>query len=224
MGRFPQAPSLTRKHSRIEPKIKIYVLCEGEVTEPQYLYQFSAQHINELVKVCPIPGVGVPLTVVNKAIELKTDLLKIARQKGDSFRKAFSVWCLVDVDEHPNLEAAKHLALTKNIHLCISNPCFELWGLLHLQHQDAYIDRHKLQSALHEIMPKYHHDSSPTLDFDLIKDKYTCARERAIEICARRKDEGKEGCNPSTNVHNLLDCIISNGKKAVREIKNSCDK
>ena len=214
MSRFPKESSLKRKHSRIEPKIIIYVLCEGKITEPRYIHQFCKEYINDLVEVHPIPGVGVPLTVVEQAVMLKNELLRTAKKTKDSYRMAFSVWCLIDVDEHPNIETAKDLAHVKKIHLCVSNPCFELWGLLHITQHNAHIHRHKLQAYLHEVMPNYHHDNRPEFDFGLIKDQYDTARVRAIDICTRRKKDRTEGCNPSTNVYDLMDCIIANSKKA----------
>jgi hypothetical protein len=212
--RFPATPSLKRKHNKIEPKIEIYILCEGKVTEPKYIKQFSNQYANALVKVHTLPGVGVPLTVVESAIDLKKELLQIAKKTKNSFASAFSVWCIVDIDDHPNINAAKYLARTGKIHLCISNPCFELWGILHIKQQDAFIDRHQLQRSLHDVMPKYHHDNNPVLDYDLIRYNYIVAKERAIEICERRRDAGREGYNPSTDVYKLLDYIIANSKSA----------
>lgn len=213
MTRFPKEASLKRRYNRQPPKCRIYVLCEGKVTEPEYIKQFARQHSNDRVYVEPIPGVGVPLTVAEKAVELKKQLLKAAQKSKDSFEKAFSVWCVVDVDNHPNMKAAKALASFNKIKFCVSNPCFELWGLLHLKPQDAYIHRHILQSDLHKEMPSYHHDKNPILDYEQIKNEYTIAKTRAITICKRRIDEDKEGCNPSTNVYELFDNILANGKK-----------
>lgn len=213
MSQFPKESTLKRKFYQKQPKVKIYVLCEGKVTEPEYINQFAKQHANDKVIVQPIPGVGVPLTVSQKAVELKAQLLRDARKSKDSFDMSFSVWCVVDIDEHPNVAEAKCLADSNRINFLISNPCFELWGLLHLKLQDAYIHRHKLQQSLHKEMPNYHHTRNPVFDYKQIKGDYQIAKERAITICTRRKDEGKLNGNPSTNVFELFDYIIANGRK-----------
>jgi hypothetical protein len=213
MSRFPKEVSLKRKFKQQSPKNKIYVLCEGKVTEPEYIYKFARQFANNKVIVQTIPGVGVPLTVAEQAVILKKQLLREAKKLKDSFELAFSVWCVIDVDEHPKIAEAEALANSNKIKVCISNPCFELWGLLHLDDQNAHIHRHKLQQDLHKVMPKYHHKTNPILDYRFIEDLYPVARRRALKICKDRKDEGKEGCNPSTNVYELLDYIIINGKK-----------
>lgn len=48
-----------------------------------------------------------------------------------------SAWVVLDGDEHiqndpQNWHAALQLAEGSDIHLAVSNPCFELWYLLHL--------------------------------------------------------------------------------------------
>lgn len=213
MNRFPKETTLKRKFFQKQPKAKIYVLCEGKLTEPAYIKDFANQYANDRVIVQPIPGVGVPLTVSQQAVELKAELLREARKSKDSFNMSFSVWCIVDIDEHPNVLEAKQLADANKIKFLVSNPCFELWGLLHLKAQDAHIHRHSLQSTLHKEMPTYHHKNNPIFDYDQIKDNYKTAKERAATICNRRKEEGKTSGNPSTNVYELFECIIANGKK-----------
>jgi RloB-like protein len=39
-------------------------------------------------------------------------------------------WCVVDTDEF-DLDDAARIAAEKSVHLAVSNPCFELWLLLH---------------------------------------------------------------------------------------------
>ncbi|SKA13219.1 RloB-like protein [Trichlorobacter thiogenes] len=209
MSKPPKAPSLKRKQNIILPKIEIYVLCEGKVTEPDYIEKFSKKHINKLVKVFPIKGVGVPLTVVEEAVALKRKLLIKARKKGDSYRRAFCVWSVMDIDDHPNIPAAINLALNNKIHICISNPCFEIWPFLHLKDHDAYIHRDDLHRRLNKEMPQYHHEDNPTVDYDLIADNYEIAKCRAIRINKRRHEEDNDRGNPTTDVYNLLDCIIN---------------
>jgi hypothetical protein len=213
MSRFPKDSKLKRSFYTKQPKAKIYVLCEGKLTEPAYIKDFANQYANDRVIVQPIPGVGVPLTVSQQAVELKAELLREARKSIDSFNMSFSVWCIVDIDEHPNVPEAKQLADANKIKFLVSNPCFELWGLLHLKTQDAHIHRHTLQSSLHKEMPTYHHKDNPIFDYNQIKNNYKTAKERAVTICNRRSEEGKPSGNPSTNVYELFECIIANGKK-----------
>jgi hypothetical protein len=54
-----------------------------------------------------------------------------------------SCWCLFDVEwprHHPNLRQAIDLAQAHGINLAISNPCFELWLVLHHTDHRAFIE------------------------------------------------------------------------------------
>jgi len=209
--RFRKGPALTRRTAKREPKLKLVIVCEGENTEPKYLQDFANDHANPLVEIETIKKGGVPVTLVNKAVKRKKELEKQARRTKNSFDKRFQVWGLFDVDEHPNIPQAKDKAHGNGVKLGISNPCFELWGLLHICNQDAPIHRHKLQRLLEEKMPSYDHDSSATFDYNLIRENYDIAKQRAIKGLNRRKEEDDPEGNPSTNVYELLDIVSDNG-------------
>ena len=55
---------------------------------------------------------------------------------------------MFDVDEHPDVDAAIRDAAQVNIGIAVSNPCVELWFLLHWRDQTAHLDRHAAQSAV----------------------------------------------------------------------------
>ena len=55
------------------------------------------------------------------------------------------IWCVFDTDQHPNLAQAINEAGQSEIEVAVSNPCFELWLVLHSQEQTAFIDRHDAQ-------------------------------------------------------------------------------
>lgn len=211
--RFRIDPVLKRRGPQTSPKIIIWIVCEGKNTEPKYIEDFARHHGNGRVKIEKIDKAGVPLTLVSEAIALKQKLTKKASRKGaDSFEKAFQVWAISDVDEHPNLAEAKQIASVNDLNYCISNPCFELWGVLHFRIQDAYIHRHDLQRLLNQLMPNYDHNNKAEFDYDLIKNNYETAKRNAITINNRRIEEDIPWSNTSTNVYLLLDEIIEKGK------------
>lgn len=56
------------------------------------------------------------------------------------------------------------------------------------------------------------------LDCELLKGKYSEARERAVALDAMHKGNGSpDGSNPSTGVHLLLDQICQAAKKSARD-------
>lgn len=150
--------------------------------------------------------------MVKKAVKFKKDLERQTQRSRNSFEQYFQVWGLFDVDEHPNIPQAKDIAHANEVKLGISNPCFELWGLLHIRDHDAPIHRHDLQRLLEQLMPGYDHKLSATFNYEFIRENYNLAKKRAQQGCQRREEEDNAGGNPSTNVYALLELIIENGK------------
>ncbi|HDN25559.1 MAG TPA: RloB domain-containing protein [Thioploca sp.] len=206
--KLPKTPLLARRKPQREPKLKLIVVCEGEKTEPKYLNDFTKEHNNPLVEIKVIPKGGAPVTLVKKAVQFKKKLERQARRSKNSFDQRFQVWGVFDVDEHPNIPQAKDTARSNGVKLGISNPCFELWGLLHIRNYDAPIHRHDLQRLLEQLMPGYDHESSATFNYEFIGDNYDIAKKRAKQGCQRREEEDDSGGNPSTDVYVLLDLII----------------
>ncbi len=106
-----------------DPRPKMLIVCEGSITEPQYFEQFAGFHRNSLVKVEIAPAQGVPLTVVRAAKERRDKAISDAKRESDENVKIEFVWCVFDIDEHPNVPEAKSLAHQNNIKVAISNPC-----------------------------------------------------------------------------------------------------
>ncbi|GIG67322.1 hypothetical protein Pen01_36170 [Phytomonospora endophytica] len=110
------------------------IFCEGEASEPDYINELK--RLPEIrrstsIKIEIAPENGVPLTLVKEAIERKSD------------KEVDECWCVFDVewpDNHPNLDKAIRLAECNDINLAISNPCFEIWLILHFADQTAFMD------------------------------------------------------------------------------------
>lgn len=191
-----------------EPATIIIVCTEGEKTEPQYLEMFKKIHVEPFVKrsvfdLKIISGVGVPMTVVDRAIQELEDL------QGPLSRED-SVWVMFDKDEHPRFQEAKRTARSKGVHLAVSNPCFEIWGIYHYQDWQSEIERHLCQKKLEELCSSYNRRLGKIFaNEDIIKNKYRDAIENAEKsLDSRRQEDNPEG-NPSTSVHCLIKTILS---------------
>src|SRR4051812_27041969 len=97
---------LSRQGPRIAPRPRILVVCEGEVTEPEYLRALKNHHRVQTVEVEIIRHKGVPKSVVEHAVKMSEDARKEAKTYKNSFLAYDKVWCVFDVDEHPNLAEA----------------------------------------------------------------------------------------------------------------------
>ncbi len=206
-------PSISRKSSFISPKVEIVVSCEGKVTERKYLEDCKDEYGAGLVRLRFLPITGVPLTVVQAAVEERNRLINEQRQSKDSF-DVFRVWAVFDRDAHPHVEQALSLARENRIDVAFSNPCFEVWPLLHLVDYGAQDGRHAVQARLAAAMPGYHHEHGATVDFQAIKNHFPIAYERARRHNSMREAEGAPlGC-PCTTVGELVKKIVENGKCA----------
>ena len=114
---------------------------------------------------------------------------------------------MFDVDEHPEIKQSVNRARQKGVKVAVSNPCFELWLVLHNQDQTAYIHRNKVQKLAEElglIKGKRIDESSS----DHLMEKYEDARRRAKELDRWHEGNGSPPrSNPSTGVWRLVDSI-----------------
>jgi hypothetical protein len=196
----PQRPVAVRPNRR-----ELLIFAEGEVTEEDYLKYWHRRfrgHVN--VEIHEFHGT--PLALVQRAAEAKARNEK-AERKGRG-RAHDEVWCVFDVDEHPRLERASELAAASDINLAISNPCIELWFLLHFADQTAYIDSRAAQREA-----KAYLKCGKDLDdraLDSLAENFALARERAQRLDEKHRDDGTPTPgNPSSGAWRVVDSITS---------------
>ncbi len=188
-----------------ERKPIILIATEGEVTEPEYLEGLKRAVKNPRVEIEVFGGVGVPKTLVASAKKRKKAAEKRARRENDDNLLFDEVWCVFDVDEHPNIADAKQMAEDNDIELAISNPCFELWLYLHFAEQPGMQHRHDLQRMLKKHMPKY----DKHVEYSDYAAGYDAAVKRATRLEENAKADNDEGKNPITGVWRLTESIRS---------------
>ena len=177
------------------------MLCEGEVTEPGYFRALRAALRNPLVDI-EVEGRGEgPKTLVERAALRKKTSDRHARKERDAYLAYDEIWCVFDVDEHAKLADARQQARDNGIELAVSNPCFELWALLHFQSQTAFLERHTARIKLKEHLPAY----DKSLPFERLWPGYIDAVRRATHLERRCEERGCPGDNPSTGVHRLTE-------------------
>jgi hypothetical protein len=108
-----------------------------------------------------------------------------------------------DIDDHPNVTTAKQLAIDNDVALAVSNPCFELWALLHFSDQRAHIERDKLQSQLQRHLPGYDKE----LELAKLHPGYDEAVRRARQLDDDAVRADRIGRNPTTGVYVLTEVI-----------------
>lgn len=206
MGKRDRRRRPARRPAFRKPKPITLVVTEGEVTEPQYLNGFAAWLKNPRVEVQVIGGVGVPRTIVEVAKSRKKQAERSARREKDDNLKYDEVWCVFDVDEHPNISDAKQMARDNEIRLAISNPCFELWLWIHFEDQPGMQHRHAMQRLLSTKISGY--DKHVDFERDFIAG-YDAAVFRAKRLEEGAEADNDEGRNPTTGLWRLTESIRS---------------
>lgn len=196
--------SLRRRAPRLEPRPRILILVEG-TTEAEYFDLTRREERLRLVEVVLDTRGGVPKTLVERAAEQKKQARRDARRMRDDNVAYDEVWCVFDVDEHPKLEDAKVQARDNDINIALSNPCFELWLLLHFHDQTAHVHRHQVQKrCASECVEGYAKHVTPEV-FRLLTERYADAVRRALALEAWHASRGTQGNNPSTYVYKLTE-------------------
>ena len=175
-----------RKKPSKNPRPSVLILCEGANTEPQYL-----NHVRRALGLSAVAVEGprgVPKTLVEIAVDRK------------KFGDHDAIWCVFDVDSHPNLSGAKQQAAAHGIKLAISNPCVELWLVLH----HVRYERPCTKEGIQREIRKHDADYNKNIDPARYWKKYPTARKNALELIARNQRNNSIGQAPCTNFHELI--------------------
>lgn len=196
------ARSLRRRPARREPKRRFTIFCEGEKTEPTYFNAIKRAYSSAMIAVEIVPGVGVPYTIAERAVEHVNayGLARRSRRKKDSFEEGDQVWAVFDRDAHPRFNEAAALCEQNGIGVARSNPCFELWLILHVRDHDRPEDRHVMQQTLEEAWPEYDRRRRKAPDCTDLVAGVEQAERRGEAQLQRREDEDDPHDNPSTTV------------------------
>lgn len=150
------------------------------------------------------PFHGVPLSLVNEAV--KTKKVESRDQKRGRGRAHDEIWCMFDIDAHPNVTEAIQMARDNGIRLAISNPCIELWFILHFEDQTAYLSRQDAQSRSSELLGCGKNLSREAMD--VLFEQFEDAGRRAHNLDVKHTNDGSPpGSNPSSSVWKLIESI-----------------
>ncbi|TYB51247.1 RloB domain-containing protein [Nonomuraea sp. PA05] len=197
--RRTKAKDLRRRTANRPERKTIVVFCEGEASEPDYinaLKRLPEIRANTSINVEIDPGQGVPLTLVKRAVE---------RNRDDEVDQC---WCVFDVEwpkNHPNLKQAIRLAQEHGIRLAISNPCFELWLILHFEDQTAFIGTREAESRSRKLDGR----TGKRIDPGQYMPRRHEAVQRAFSLTKRhtRQESTCPDDNPSSAMGELLAAI-----------------
>jgi len=185
------------------PRRRLLVVCEGERTEPEYIRGFERLARNATVEIEIPPDRGDPKRLVEIAREMSRSARLAAVRHDDSFLAFDEVWCVFDRDEHVRFDEAISMARGNRILLAVSNPCVELWLLLHFRDSPGARHRRDVQLLLRHHLPSY----NKHLDFKEVAHGVQQATDRARRLDRDAEAMGEAGRNPTTGFFRLTDSI-----------------
>ncbi|GAA2724031.1 RloB family protein [Actinocorallia aurantiaca] len=197
MGQRPRGGKPLKRTAAKRHELRtIVVFCEGVNSEPDYVNGLKRlPHVaeNTALNVRIHPQQGVPLTLVQKAVECKRD------------PEVDECWCLFDVEwprNHPNLAQAIDLARAHGIRLAISNPCFELWLVLHHRDHGSFADTETIERLSRSLDKRSGKSIDPAVYMPL-REKAARLAER---LAARHERNGTRfpHDNPSSGMYEFL--------------------
>ncbi len=186
-----------------KPRRTILLFCEGTRTEPEYLEALKRQlwvRDSAAVDLQVQNGLGglVPTTLVSIAIQVRNKSIELDGEI-DEF------WCVFDVEwpnNHPALRDTVEQARQNGVELAISNPCFELWLVLHFQNQTGWLNNAEAQRLRHSL------DGSQGKGLDTVRymPLIMNAAQRAAKLDERHNGNDTEfpHNNPSSGMHRLI--------------------
>lgn len=197
-----------KKRGKVSRKTKKIILIGAEgknQTERKYFKAFN--QVQSEYKIMAGKGNNTdPVGVVE-------DLLKSAKQEELDLKDGDILACFIDVDfkngRDQELRAAMKLARQNNISVFLSNPCFEIWYLLHFRYST------KLYGSNEEVIKElsyYISDYSKSKDvYDVIENKIDQALLNTKRLESYHLENGTNDRLkklPSTEAYKLIEMIL----------------
>ena len=200
-----QIRKIKRGKPKRPPKARFVLFCEGKNTEPAYFKAIKKVWVGALIDIESRGGVGVPMTIAQRALDFAREhgLLKSSRRRTNSFEENDRVWAVFDRDDHGKYNDAVNLCESNGIGVARSNPCFELWLILHETEYEKSDGRDKVQKKLESLRSEYDRKSGKMPDCEEMVTRVLQAEARGAKQLQRRVDQGAPFEAPSTTVGNL---------------------
>lgn len=212
--------SFKRKKNRQPFKKLFLIACEGEKTEPNYIEDLVRRG-KETRKI----AVGSKVLIVHHQhtdpCGVLTDLLS-----DPNYEYAEQRWIVIDRDSIENIKSENGGHTQENfdrallgsskagVDVAFSNPCFELWLILHFEYRDSASSRVDVQKKALELLKK-NKLLKPEASLDDLKAEeglYSALGEKRLIKAVKNAEKlceihGNECLNPCTTFHKLINAI-----------------
>lgn len=208
---------------------KVYIVCEGKVTEPNYFRFFEGLSSNlQVITIPPSDGTD-PLKLLERAKQI---LIGKDREYDVEYAHRDTVWFVIDTDTwetEGKITPLRKFCSTKNKsiskefdeiksypawNVAQSNPCFEIWLYYHLMDtppEDYDATKERFKTYLDRVLPGgFNYDRNPVFIEDAIQN---------AKVNFRTDKNGKITMF-STEMHLLGTEILGFVKRELSKLKN----
>lgn len=193
----------TKKERRI-----VLVATEGKnKTEKTYLAEFN--RLQKSYRIVFAEGNYTdPINIVSSAVS-SVDKKELDLDADDAAYAIFDI----DFGKESQIKEARRIAENNNVGLLLSNPCFEIWLLLHFRYSTrGYTSNEAVIDELRNRWPDYRKNIK---SFEYIVDRIDIAIENSKKLIDYQDSVNPlteiENRNPATNIHELIEMLIIGG-------------
>lgn len=192
-----------RRISRRQPNRRIvHLLTEGRRTEVEYFAKWASD-VRDRVTITFDHFHGAPMSLVERAVALAGDRRRL-RRRANADPLFDEIWCVFDRDEHPYADEAIALAQRNEIGVAFSNPCFELWFVLHALDLRRHTERQTVQKMSAQLAFTSGKSLTPEA-WDKLRLTTNDAETRSESLDEMHHANGSAPMsNPSTSVRHLV--------------------
>lgn len=187
------------------------IICEGKQTEPLYFegMKKALGAVNGRKLAVVVRGTG------KHTLDLLDCALDCCRYAAETYNH---IWLVFDKDDFPAAEfdamerkCAELSDSSRTFHALWSNPCFELWPLLHLNYSTAPMNATGCQRQLGSVLDRelgltYRKNMGGL--YEALASRRVVATRNAVKLVAYHKDLGESkpsDCNPCTRVGEIFE-------------------
>ncbi len=194
------------------PHAKIYIFCEG-ATEKIYLMHFRNRTNN--IDIIPVDN------NYTNALGIVKYAQKYLKENPLDLKLGDQGYCVFDADPDSNTNLNEVFNLlssleSKGLKYIFSNPCFEVWFVMHFEKAPFGKNAHQMKRVLKELLddPNY---SETTDIYDILKPLQSTALDNAKTLHRAQMEVYDSvcsyDCNPYTNIFEFIEYIASLSSK-----------
>lgn len=199
---------ITREQHARDARLFIIVV-EGEKTEHRY---FEALEPGEFIMRARVKPYVVPSRDGNSSVRHLIENAEQAKAQFSALTPRDEIWIVFDVDKHSGsnrieqIHSAIHEADAQKWHVALSNPCFEVWLLLHVTDDLTNIDDagRSAEEKLRGLLGGYKKSKVPQscLNLDAIRNAIARAKARDTDPNSPIPEL------PGTRVYRLVERLV----------------